>query len=161
MIEVVAILATIILILAGFAGLFVPYLPDAPLVFGGILLFAIADGFGHVHPVTIVVLGLITLFVTVIDLVAAELGVKKLGGSTLAMVLSIAGGIVGVIGWNIAGLIAGTFLGALLGELIKTGDIKQSIKVSVGSLLGFLAGTLFKVIVMVIMVGVFVGALIV
>jgi len=157
---VLVIILTFVLILAGFAGLFLPYLPDAPLVFAGVLLFSIYNGFEVIHPITVVVLGLLTLVVIIIDLFSSQLGVKKLGGSTLALVLSFFLGLIALILWNIPGLIIGTLGGALLGEFIKSGDLKQSIKVSMGSLLGFLSGLLCKGIIMIWLVGIFVGALI-
>lgn len=154
--EIVGIIFAVIFFLAGFAGIFLPYLPDAPLVFLGALLYYFFAGFSTGSIWLIIVLLVLTVLVVLADFLAGLYGVKRLGGSIQAQIFSFIGGLVGLFVWNIPGLILGTLLGAILGELISGAKLQKSIKVGVASLLGFMGGVLFKVVVMVVMLGVFI-----
>lgn len=158
--EIVGAILAIIFIIAGFAGILVPLLPDAPLVFVGAFLYWAFNGFTGISGWLIALLFVLTLIVVIADYFAGAYGVKRLGGSGTAQALSFIGGLIGLSVGNIPGLILGTLIGAVFGELIREGDIQKSVKIGFASLLGFLGGVLFKVIMLVVMTGLFiVGAL--
>lgn len=151
--EVFVIIIAVLCILTGFAGIFIPFLPDAPLVFLGAFLAWLLSGGEQLSVWVLAIQFTLMAIVVAADFLAGAYGVKRLGGSKLAQWFSLLGGIIGLFVGNLWGLILGTLIGAVVGELFIEGDIEKSIKVGFASVLGFLGGVLFKVIVLVLMSG--------
>ena len=84
------------LIVIGVIGTFLPVLPGAALVFGGMLLAAWIDGFQRVGWITLVILGVLTALVFGVDIVSGFLGAKRVGASKLAIVGAAIGTVVGL-----------------------------------------------------------------
>src|SRR5580692_6555902 len=74
-----------LLIVVGVAGAVVPALPGVPLVFGGMWLAAWADQYRHVGLWTLLILGLLSAFALLIDLIASIAGAKRVGASSRAI----------------------------------------------------------------------------
>jgi uncharacterized protein len=144
-----------LLVIAGFVGLVLPVIPGALLIFGGLLLAAWGDGFAHVGPVTLTLIGALGVLAFVADLVGSHLGARRVGASTLALVGAAIGGVVGIF-FGIPGIIAGPFVGAVLGEVLTHGKLLQAGKVGLGTTLGLLAATAAKMCLAVVMVSLFV-----
>src|SRR3546814_3249766 len=104
-----------LMVIVGLAGTILPALPGLPLVFGGMLLAAWADGFERVEWWWLLVLGALTALSMVIDFWATAAGAKRVGASRKAGVGGVAGTVGGMffgrIGW-----LAGPLVGALAGE---------------------------------------------
>lgn len=150
------------LVLAGLAGVILPALPGLPLVFGGMLLAAWADGFRHVGAWTLTLLGLLTLLSLAVDFLATVMGAKRVGASRLALLGAAAGTLAGLM-FGIIGVFVGPFVGALLGELahrrrLHGGDIGHAAKVGLGTWVGIVAGTVLKLGIAFAMLGVFAAA---
>ncbi len=145
----------IALIIVGVIGTVLPVLPGAALVFGGMLLAAWIDGFQSVGWITLVILGVLTLLVFVIDIVAGMLGAKRVGASRLGLVGATIGTVVGLF-FGFAGIVLGPFVGAVVGEVIARGQLAPAARVGFGTWLGLIAGALAKLALVLIMVGVFV-----
>lgn len=146
-----------LLVVVGFAGTFLPVLPGVPLVFAGMALAAYADGFAKVSAVTVMVLGLITIFAVLIDFLAASVGAKRLGASRRAVVGAVIGTVVGLF-FGLPGLLLGPLVGASLGEWLATRDAPQAARAGAAAWLGFLVGTLLKLALTFAMAGIFVAA---
>ena len=144
----------IVLIIVGIAGTFLPIIPGPLLVFAGLVLAAMTDGFTKVGLPTIIVLGLLVALSYVVDFPATLFGVKKVGASTLAVVGSAVGGLVGLF-FGFVGVVVGPFLGAAIGEYLARRDVKQAGKAGVGSWLGFILGAATKLGLNFVMIGVF------
>jgi len=145
------------LIVVGVAGTFLPVLPGALLVFGGMLLGAWIDGFQRVGWVTLVILGFLTLLVFIVDLVAGLMGAKRVGASRLAIAGAAIGTVVGMF-FGIVGILIAPFIGAVAGEIIARGRLAPAARVGIGTWLGLVAGTLAKFALVLAMVGVFVAS---
>jgi uncharacterized protein len=145
----------IALIVAGVIGTVLPVLPGAVLVFGGMLLAAWIDGFQRVGWITLVILGVLTLLVFVVDVVAGLLGAKRVGASRLALVGATIGTVVGLF-FGFAGVVIGPFVGAVVGEVIARGQLAPAARVGLATWVGLVAGALAKLALVLIMVGVFV-----
>jgi uncharacterized protein YqgC (DUF456 family) len=143
------------LMLLGVIGTFVPVLPGAALVFGGMLLAAWIDSFQRIGWMTLTVLGVLTVLVFVIDLVAALLGAKRVGASGLATVGATVGTLIGMF-FGIVGILIAPFIGAVIGEVIARGQIERAARVGFGTWLGMAVGALAKIAVVLAMLGVFV-----
>lgn len=131
-----------LLLLAGFAGCILPMLPGPPLAY--LALFCVVLGKGWVYSTTeLVVLGLLTAAVTVIDTLLPVLGAKRYGASKAGIWLSVAGLLVGTFAFPPFGFLLGAFLGALAGELLA-GKGSGAFRPAWGVFLGTLAGTALK-----------------
>ena len=143
-----------LLIVVGLVGTILPILPGVPLVFGGMLLAAWADGFAHVGTRTLVVLGLLTVFTIIVDFVAGIFGAKKVGASRYAVIGAVLGTVIGIF-FGLPGILLGPFFGALIGELVAGGTLHKATGVGVGAWLGFLVGAVLKLAICFAMLGIF------
>ena len=148
-------LLAIALIVVGVVGTFLPVLPGAALVFGGMLLAAWIDDFQRVGWITLVILGVLTVLVFVVDFVAGLLGAKRVGASRLALVGATVGTIVGLF-FGLVGILIAPFVGAVVGEVIARGRLAPAARVGLGTWIGLAAGALAKFALVLAMVGVFV-----
>jgi uncharacterized protein len=145
----------IALIVIGVIGTFLPVLPGVLLVFGGMLLGAWIDGFQRVGWITLVILGVLTLLVFVVDIVAGLLGAKRVGASKLAIVGAAIGTVVGMF-FGIVGILIAPFIGAVIGEVMARGQLAPAARVGFATWIGMVAGALAKFALVLAMIGVFV-----
>jgi len=142
------------LMLVGLAGVVLPALPGIPLMFAGMLIAAWIDDFTRIGVVSLIVLGVLTLFTLVIDLAAGAIGARRVGASRRAVIGAALGTVVGLF-FGLPGLLLGPFVGAVIGELAGRRDVGQAMRVGVASWLGFIFGTLLKIAIAFAMLGVF------
>lgn len=140
---------SIILLLAGIAGSVLPVLPGPPLAFAGIILLHITK-YAQFDTTLLVVLGLLTLFVTIADYFIPAWTTGKFGGSRYGTRGAMAGMIAGLF-FGPLGLIAGPFIGAYIGELLGGENRQFALKSAIGSFIGFLLGTGLKLILSFVM----------
>ena len=145
----------VILVVVGLLGTVMPVIPGIILVFGGLFLSAWADGFAHVGPVALTIIGALGALAFVADFVASLLGAKRVGASPKALVGATMGGLVGFF-FGIPGMIVGPFVGAVGGELLAKGRLAQAGKVGIGTWLGLLAAAVLKVVIACLMIATFV-----
>lgn len=143
-----------LLVAIGMAGIILPALPGVPVIFGGMLLAAWADGFEQVGAFTLVMLGVLTVLSLGADLLATALGAKRVGASRLALVGAVIGTFVGLF-FGLPGLLVGPFAGALVGELIHGRQVGQAARVGVGTWFGILLGVALKIGLAFAMIGLF------
>jgi hypothetical protein len=162
MLEILIYIIVGLFILVGVAGSILPGLPGSPLVFLGILIYAIYDKFENIGWKTLIILLLLTLFSALIDYISGVFGVKKYGGSKQTVWGSIIGGVLGLIlfsflgVFSFLGIIIGTFLGAFLTEIVfKENKPKPAFKIALGSLVGFIGGTVVNFFICITMVIIF------
>ncbi|UCH53865.1 MAG: DUF456 domain-containing protein [Pseudomonadota bacterium] len=143
-----------LLVIAGIAGLLLPALPGAPLLFAGLVVAAWADDFAYVGTGTIIVLGVLAALTYVADFVAGALGAKRFGASPRAVAGSIVGGIVGLF-FGIPGVLIGPFVGAVIGELSVRRDVQAATRAGIGATIGLVLATAAKIAVAFTMIGLF------
>jgi len=128
--------------LLGIIGCLVPVLPGPPLSYIGLVLIHFTR-FADISSNLFIVLGVITVIVTVLDYVVPIWGTKKFGGSKYGIRGATVGLIIGLF-LGPVGIIVGPFVGAFVGELIFKDDVRYALKAGFGSLLGFLMGVGLK-----------------
>jgi uncharacterized protein len=148
---------SLILVGVGMAGVLVPGLPGAPLVFGGLLLAAWADGFQNVGVGTIVILAAVTILAFGVDFVSASLGAKRAGASREALIGAALGTLIGVF-FGFVGIVLGPFVGAVIGEFLARRNLEQAGRAGVATWVGFILGIGVKLVLAFTMVGIFVLA---
>jgi uncharacterized protein YqgC (DUF456 family) len=142
------------LVLVGLAGLVLPGLPGAPLLFGGLFLAAWMEDFAFVGPWTLTALGLMAVLTYAVDFVAGALGAKKFGASKYAMIGAFAGAVVGIF-FGLPGLLLGPFCGAVAGELMAKRSFEEATAAGVGTTIGLLVGVAAKMTLAFSMLGIF------
>jgi hypothetical protein len=148
-----------VLMLAGFAGLFLPVLPGIQLAWAGFLIYAWGTGFERISlPVTIF-FTVLMLISWALDYVAQAIGARKFKASRYGVIGAFIGGILGIFILNIWGAIFGPFIGALAGELLAKRGLRRAFASAGGTFVGCLAGNLFKLVIMLAMAGFFIATL--
>lgn len=144
--EVTIIILAILAGVIGIAGSILPGLPGTPVSWVGLLLLYFW-GPEEMPMRVLIVWGIVTLIVSVVDYIVPMYFTKMTGGSKYAERGAMAGLIIGIFLTPI-GMILGSFLGAFLSELYwGKKDAIGALKAAAGSFLGFLTGTGLKTVV--------------
>jgi hypothetical protein len=147
-----------LLVIVGFAGVVLPALPGALLIFAGLLLAAWADGFTRVGPGTLVVIGVIGAASFGVDFVAAAIGAERAGASKRAVAGAAVGTLAGMF-LGLPGLILGPLAGAVLGEWTQHRDLPRAGRAGVAAWIGFVVGSAVKIALAFSMLAVFLAAM--
>jgi uncharacterized protein len=150
-------LAGVLLAIAGLAGLVLPAIPGAPLLFGGLLLAAWAENFAYIGIRTLAVLGFLAILTYGVDFWAAMFGAKRFGASRRAMVGALLGAVIGIF-LGLPGVIFGPFIGAVIGELSVQSSLQQATRAGIGATIGLVLGAAVKIALAFTMIGIFIVA---
>jgi len=148
-------LLAFVLVATGLAGLVLPVMPGAPLLFAGLLVAAWAENFSYVGLWTLVTLAVLALLTYGVDLWATMVGVKKFGASKRAVIGAVIGSIAGVF-LGFPGVIFGPFIGAVIGELLAQRSLTAATRAGMGATVGLVLGAALKLALAFAMIGVFV-----
>ena len=129
--------------LVGCVGCIVPVLPGVALAYTGYVCLYFCS-YAELSTTWLIVFGVLTLIVSVLDYVLPSFMTKRFGGSKAgergAMAGVLAGFFLGPIG-----IIVGPFVGAVVGELIfDNRDKQRALRSGFGSFLSFFVGTGIK-----------------
>ncbi len=142
----------VVLLGAGIAGLTLPALPGAPLLFVGFVVAAWADDFAYMGTGTLTVFALLAMLTYLVDIVAGLLGARRFNASNKAMVGAALGAFAGLF-FGIPGILLGPFAGAVAGELLSRRHWREAGWSGVGATIGLLAGTVIKLTIAFAMLG--------
>jgi len=151
-------IVAILLIVVGVAGVVLPALPGAVLVFAGIALAAWIDDFNRVSGWTVGVTGVLMVIAWASDYVAGLMGAKKVGASKQAIVGAAVGTLAGIF-TGLWGLIFMPLVGAAIGEYMAHPELARAGKVGVATWIGMAVGVIAKVVIVFVMLGIFVADL--
>ena len=140
--DILLLIIGILGLLLGLAGAILPT-PGPPLSFGGMIALHYSR-FAEFSQETLIVFGVLTVVVTVLDYYVPVWGTRKFGGSKWGMYGSGIGLLVGLF-LGPAGLFVGAFAGAFVGEFLHQQDPARSFRAAVGSFVGLMAGIVMKV----------------
>jgi uncharacterized protein YqgC (DUF456 family) len=150
-------LLAIVLIAVGLAGVVLPVIPGAPLLFVGLVIAAWADSFHYVGLWTLVALGILAALTYCVDFWATMFGVKRFGASKRAVIGAVMGSMIGVF-LGIPGVLFGPFVGAVIGEVSARRGIHAATRAGLGATIGLVLGAALKLALAFTMIGVFVVA---
>lgn len=148
--DIILLFLSLVLLIAGIIGSFLPVIPGPPLSWLGLLVLHFTDAI----PINWTFLGItliVALGMSILDYIIPAAGTKKFGGSKAGAIGTTVGLIIGIIAPIPFGILIGPFVGAFIGESIfnKT-EKRDALKAAFGSFLGFLASTFMKFFVSVI-----------
>ena len=146
--ELTMLILAALAIVAGIVGCFVPIIPGPIVAYSGLLCMIPTSKSPSVA--MLVLFGVITAVVTVLDYVVPAMGAKKFKCSKWGIWGCTIGTFIGIFYFPI-GLLLGPFLGAVVGELIARKTLVKAAKGGLGALLGFLAGVFIKVVACILM----------
>ena len=127
----------------GCVGCIVPVLPGVALAYAGYLCLYFCT-YSEISVAWLVVFGVLTLIVSVLDYLLPSYMTKKFGGSKAGERGAMAGVLGGFL-FGPIGIIVGPFVGAVLGELIfDNSDRQRALRSGFGSFLSFFVGTGIK-----------------
>lgn len=141
-----ALVCAVPLMLIGLAGVVVPGLPGAPLIWLGMLIYGLIAGFDNLSLWFYVCQATLAASTFAVDILATAWGVKRWGGSKAAAWGAILGSLT-VFAIGPLGLLIGPLVGAIAGELILGREFSHAVRAGIGSFWGFLGGTVSKIII--------------
>ena len=141
-----------LLMLVGLAGLLLPALPGAPLIFAGVFAVAWAGDFQRIGLPGLLTVGTLAVVISAVDYAASLVGARRYGASVWGVLGAFLGLIVG-LPFAPPGLVLGPMIGAVLLEYLKEPDFQKASRVGFGTLLGFVVGTAVKYALAFILIG--------
>ena len=141
--DLILIAISLILIITGILGSFLPVLPGVPVSWLGLLLLH----FTSAIPMNYTFLGItlvVTIIIFILQYTIPAYGTKKFGGSKSGMWGATIGLVVGIFLPIPGGILIGAFAGAFIGELLNKSNSKVALKAAFGSFIGLLASTFME-----------------
>ena len=149
--------------LVGLLGVFLPLVPGVGLIWLAALVYAIAEGFATIDPLTFVVLTFLATLGFSAEFWMSQAGAKVSGASIWSLLAGVLLGAVGaVIGFIFFGIgaVPGALLGALIGlvlvEWYRRRDWRETLKIVGGWLGGYLASVAVQLSIGIWMILIFV-----
>ncbi len=158
--EIAAILLwiiAVILVTAGIAGLVLPGIPGAAVLFAGLVLAAWIEDFTYAGVGILSILAILGILTYVVDFGAGILGAKHFGASRRAMAGAMLGALLGIF-FGLPGLLLGPFAGAAIGEFSQQRHIGAAGRAGLGATLGLALGVAAKLALALSMLAVFAAA---
>jgi uncharacterized protein YqgC (DUF456 family) len=146
--DILLLITGIVCLLVGLAGAVLP-LPGPPLSFAGMIALQYSR-FADFGQNTLIVFGVLTVVITVLDYYVPIWGTKKFGGSKWGAYGSAIGLVAGLF-LGPFGIFIGAFAGAFLGEFLNDKNPNRALKAAFGSFIGLMAGMAVKVILCLVM----------
>lgn len=140
-----------ILNIVGIIGVVVPALPGVVLNYLALILLYISKGQSAVSIDTLIVFGLLTVSVSLLDYALPLWGAKKFGASRIGIWGAAIGMLLGVIFFPPFGIIFGLLIGSFTGELIAGKNQSQALKAGFATFLGSLTSMVVKLVLAIIM----------
>ena len=150
--DIALLIIAFILMLIGIIGCIVPGLPGTPIAYAGLWVAQATDRVDFSWQL-LLIWGLVTIIVSVLDYIVPALGTKKYGGTKWGVWGSTIGVFIG-LGFGVIGVILAPLVGAFIGELIATArqgeiteqSVSNALRAGWGSFVGIFFGTIIKLI---------------
>jgi len=131
-------------LLIGIIGCIVPGLPGTPIAYAGLWIAQATERVDFSWQM-LLVWGIVTIVISILDYVVPAWGTKRFGGTKWGVWGSTIGVFVGLF-FGAVGVILGPLVGAIIGELIAGKELPAALKAGWGSFIGILFGTIIKLI---------------
>ncbi|MBR1877806.1 MAG: DUF456 family protein [Paludibacteraceae bacterium] len=142
--EIFLLILAFVCMVVGIIGCIVPGLPGTPIAYLGLWIAQATERVDFSWQV-LLIWGIVTVVVTILDYVVPALGTKRYGGTSYGVWGSTIGVLAGLFAgpW---GVIIGPLAGAVIGELLGGKEAREALRAGWGSFVGLLFGTILKLI---------------
>lgn len=142
--EIFLLIVAFLLLVVGIIGCIVPGLPGVPVAYAGLWVAQATDRIDFSWRM-LLIWGVVTVVVSVLDYVIPAWGTKQYGGTKYGVWGSTIGVFIGLFlgPW---GVIIGPLVGAVLGEILGGKEVIEALKAGWGSFVGIFFGTILKLI---------------
>ncbi|AZA60941.1 MULTISPECIES: DUF456 domain-containing protein [Chryseobacterium] len=138
---------SIVLLILGILGTFLPVLPGLVLSLAGLLIYKYGTD-SDLSMIYIWAFVILTLASAVLNYVIPAKTNRKYGGTRWGSIGSVIGTIVGIFLPIPLGFLVGMFAGVFIGELLHDSkDMNKALKSTKGAFIGFIYGTGFSLVV--------------
>ncbi|MBN1640145.1 MAG: DUF456 domain-containing protein [Anaerolineae bacterium] len=140
----------IVVLLLGLIGVVLPAVPGVGLMWVVIVVYAIAERFATIDPLSFAVLTLLGAIGATSDLWLGQLGAQVAGASLWSTVLGTLGALLGgLVGFLVAGVgaVPGMWIGSMLGVLLNEYRERRDWRVAWKAVTGLAIGSLLSVVV--------------
>jgi uncharacterized protein YqgC (DUF456 family) len=144
---VVLVILGFVLLALGIIGCVLPAIPGPPLSYAALILLSFIRRWQAFSPTLLIILGVCTVGVTLLDFFLPVLASKRKGASKVGIWGSIIGMLAGMIFFPPFGMVLGTFAGAVIGELIFSKHRENALRAGWGVFLGTMLGIALKLAV--------------
>ncbi len=142
--DIFLLIIAFLFMLIGIIGCIVPGLPGTPIAYAGMWIAQATERVDFTWQ-TLLIWGIVTIVVSVLDYVIPAWGTKRYGGTRWGVWGSTIGVFVGLF-FGAAGVILGPLVGAIIGELMSGQEFSKALKAGWGSFVGIFFGTIIKLI---------------
>ena len=142
--EIFLLIVAFICMVVGIIGCIVPGLPGTPIAYLGLWIAQATDKVDFSWQM-LLIWGIVTVVVSILDYVVPAWGTKRYGGTKYGVWGSTIGVIAGLFA-GVWGVILGPLLGAVVGELLGGKEAREALRAGWGSFIGLLTGTILKLI---------------
>ena len=142
--DIILLIIAGLLMLVGIIGCIVPGLPGTPIAYAGLWIAQITERVDFSWQL-LLIWGIITVVVSVLDYVVPAWGTKQFGGTKWGVWGSTIGVFVGLF-FGAVGVIVGPLVGAVLGEVLGGKEVAEALKAGWGSFVGLLFSTILKLV---------------
>lgn len=137
---------SLLLMLTGFVGIILPFLPDIILIFLGALIYGIYTGFSTVSGTVIIIFAGLTILSILIDLIASVIGAKAQKATIYGQIGAAVGAVFGLFFSGMLGIVLGPVLGVIAFEMIfAKRSFDKALSAGLGALVGFILSSVFKI----------------
>jgi uncharacterized protein YqgC (DUF456 family) len=140
LLNVAFIIFGLILAIAGMVGCILPIIPGPIVSFCALIILSWIKNWQIFSQTFLIIMGILTALLTMLDYVAPALGAKKFGASKRGLWGSAIGMIIGIFFIPPWGMIVGAFIGALVGELASGKSGGKALRAGWGILVGNILG---------------------
>lgn len=148
--------------LVGLIGVILPVVPGVILIWLAVLVYAIAENFATIDPITFAVITLLGAAGATSELWMSQTGARMAGASLRSQLIGLATGVVGAIIGGVffgVGAVPGALIGSLLGiflaERWRCSNWREALRSTGGWLLGWALSTLIQFLIGAGMIAIF------
>ena len=147
----VIIITGIILNIIGILGVILPALPGIVLNYIALVLLYTVRGEPVFGIRILIVFGVLTFMVTLLDYILPILGAKKYGASRQGIWGAVIGMLIGILFFPPLGIVFGLLIGAFVGEIMAGKEHSQALRAGLATFLGSLTSMVIKLVLAIVM----------
>ncbi|MDP9352923.1 MAG: DUF456 domain-containing protein [Chloroflexota bacterium] len=145
----------LLLMILGFAGVFVPFLPGVPIMLLGAWVYSWLTGWDVLTWPWLLLMMLLTVASLAFDFLASAWAARRFGASRRAAASTVVGTLLGVVFLGAWGALVGGMSGAVLGELAVQRRLRPALKSGSGAFVGFVLTLIADVLIALILLTIY------